>query len=217
MSDIDWEHWKLEKKLPLWQVMLLSLGVNPEKVRLKKIPESIFISLKPEMKFDSITDRKGYKDQDFEKRSSILEKRRYEEKFESGHHDIDLEKFVNWAVKEELSIPDELKSLYGKLVTKEQFQVIDGKLFFLNKAQFSSVKFKSQEDWIEVIREVVKLQCDQELNKTKLDEKFWSIFSEGYLAAFRAVGPMGKPIKASTIVKEAFSADQWWTRNIKRE
>ena len=217
MSDIDWEHWKLEKKLPLWQVMLLSLGVNPEKVRLKKIPESIFISLKPEMKFDSITDRKGYKDQDFEKRSSILEKRRYEEKFESGHHDIDLEKFVNWAVKEELSIPDELKSLYGKLVTKEQFQVIDGKLFFLNQAQFGSVKFKTKPDWVEVVRNVVKHHCDQELNKSKLDEKFWSIFSEGYLAAFRAVGPMGKPIKASTIVKEAFSADHWWTRNIKPE
>ena len=73
MSDIDWEHWKLEKKLPLWQVMLLSLGVNPEKVRLKKIPESIFFSLKPEMKFDSIAERKGYKDQDFEKISLILE------------------------------------------------------------------------------------------------------------------------------------------------
>lgn len=217
MSDIDWEHWKLEKKLPLWQVMLLSLGVNPEKVRLKKIPESIFISLKPEMKFDSITDRKGYKDQDFDKRSAILEKRRFEGKFDSGTGYIDLEKFVNWAIEQKLSIPEELKSLYGRLVTKEQFQIVDGKQFFLNQTQFSSVQFKTQQDWVEVVREVVRLQCDQEVNKSKLDQKYWSIFAEGYLAAFRAVGQMGRPIKASTIVKEAFSADHWWTRNIKRE
>ena len=216
MSNIDWEHWKLEKKLPIWQVMLLSLGVNPDKVKHKLSPEAAFFALEPELKFNSIADRNGLKDEDFAKRLNILKKRRVDE-FDSGNYDIDLEKFVTWAIKRELPIPDELMSLYGRLITKEQFQIIDGKLFFLNQAQFSSVKFKTQEDWVEVIREVVRLHCDQELNKSKLDEKFWSIFSEGYLAAFRAVGPMGKPIKASTIVKEAFSADHWWTRNIKPE
>jgi hypothetical protein len=216
MSDIDWEHWKLEKKLPIWQVMLLSLGVNPDKVRLKLSPEAAFFALEPELQFKYIADRNGLREDDFAKRLKILKKRRVGV-FDSGNYDIDLEKFVNWAIKEELPIPDELMSLYGRLITKEQFQIIDGKLFFLNQAQFSSVKFKTQEDWVEVIREFVKLQCDQELNKSKLDEKYWSIFAEGYLAAFRAVGPMGKPIKANTIVKEAFTADHWWTRNIKPE
>lgn len=217
MSDIDWEHWKLEKNLPLWQVMLLSLGVNPDKVRLKRIPESIFISLEPEMKFESITDRKGYKDHDFEKRLSILIKRRFEEEFDSGTKKIDLEKFVNWAIKSDLSIPDELKSLYGRLVTKEQFQIVDGKQFFLNQTQFSSVQFKSQPDWVEVVRKLVKLRCDQEKNKAQLVQKDWALFAEGYLFAFQATGPMNKPLKAETIIKEAFREDQWWARAIKPE
>lgn len=217
MSDIDWEHWKLEKKLPIWQVMLLSLGINPDLVKLKHSPESLAFGIPPERQFKSIADKNGLKDEIFEKRLAVLKKRRFDGEFDSGNYDIDLEKFVSWAIKEELSIPDKLMSLYGRLVTKEQFQVIDGKLFFLNQAQFGSVKFKTKLDWVEVVRNVVKHHCDQELNKSKLDEKFWSVFSEGYLAAFRAVGPMGKPIKASTIVKEAFSADHWWTRNIKPE
>jgi hypothetical protein len=217
MSDIDWEHWKLEKNLPLLQVMLLSLGVNPEKVRLKKIPESIFFSLKPEMKFDSITDSKGYKDQDFEKRLSILEKRRFEERFDSGMNDIDLEKFINWAIKENLTIPDEMKSLYGQLVVKEQFEVVDGKQFFRHKQHPPIIQFKTQPDWVEVVRNVVKLRCDQEKNKAQLVQKDWALFAEGYLFAFQATGPMNKPIKAETIIKEAFREDQWWARAIKPE
>jgi hypothetical protein len=217
MSDIDWDHWKLEKKLPLWQVMLLSLGVNPEKVRLKKIPESIFFSLKPEMKFDSIAERKGYKDQDFEKRSLILEKRRFEEKFDSGMNDIDLEKFINWAIKNNLTIPDEMKSLYGQLVVKEQFEVVDGKQFFRHQQHPPIIQFKTQPDWVEVVRNVVKLRCDQEKNKSKIIQKDLATFAEGYLYAFRAIGPMNTPLKADTIIKEAFRAGQWWKRSIKPE
>ncbi len=217
MSDIDWEHWKLEKKLPIWQVMLLSLGINPDLVKLKHSPESLAFGIQPELQFKSIADRNGLRDEEFEKRLAVLQKRRFDGEFDSGNYDIDLEKFVIWAIKEELPIPDELKSLYGLLVTKEQFQIVDGKHYFNSQTQFVSVKFKTQSDWVAVVREFVKLNCEQEINKTKLDEKYWSIFAEGYLAAFRAVGPMGKPIKANTIVKEAFSADHWWSRNIKPE
>jgi hypothetical protein len=217
MSNIDWEHWKLEKKLPIWQVMLLSLGVNPDKVKLKLSPEATFFALKPDLQFNSIADRNGLGAEVFEKRLTILQKRRFDEKFDSGNQDIDLEKFVNWATKENLPIPDELKSLYGLLVTKEQFQVVDGKQYFNNQAQFVSVQFKTQQDWVEVVRNVVKLRCDHEINKSKIIQKDLAIFAEGYLHAFRATGPKSIQIKAETIMKEAFRAEQWWKRSIKPE
>lgn len=117
MSNIDWEHWKLEKKLPIWQVMLLSLGINPDTANLKLTNESLAFGLVPEIQFKYIVDRNGLIDEVFEKRLTILQKRRFDENFNSDSHDIDLEKFVNWAIKENLPIPDELKSLYGLLVT----------------------------------------------------------------------------------------------------
>ena len=100
MSNIDWEHWKLEKKLPIWKVMLLSFNINPDIVKLKLSPESLAFGFAPERQFKSIADRNGLIDEVFEKRLTILQKRRFDEKFDSGINDIDLEKFVNWAIKE---------------------------------------------------------------------------------------------------------------------
>ncbi len=217
MSDIDWEHWKLEKKLPIWQVMLLSLDVNPDKVKLKLSPESLAFGIPPERQFKSIADRNGLSDKDFENRLKILQKRRFDEAFDSGMNDIDLENFVNWAIKEDLVIPDEMKSLYGQLVVKEQFEVIDGKQFFCRKQRFQNIQFKTQPDWVEVVRSVVKLRCEQEKNKSKITQKDLAMFAEGYLYALNATGPMKTPLKAETITKEAFRAEQWWKRYITPE
>lgn len=217
MSGIDWKHWKLEKKLPIWQVMLLSLGINPDLVKLKQSPESLAFGIQPELQFKSIADRNGLKDAEFKKRLAVLQKRMFDGEFDSGNYDIDLEKFVIWAIKEELSIPDELKSLYGRLVTKEQFQIVDGKHYFNSQTQFVSVKFKTQSDWVEVVRNVVKLRCDQEKNKTKITQNDLAMFAEGYLYAFQAKGPMNTQLKAETIIKEAFRDGQWWRRFIKPE
>ncbi len=217
MSDIDWEHWKLEKKLPIWQVMLLSLGVNPDSVKLKFPPESLAFGIQPELQFKSIADKNGLKDEVFEKRLTVLQKRRFDEAFDSGMSDIDLERFVNWAITENLKIPDEMKSLYGQMVAKEQFEIVDGKKFFHRKQYSPIIQFKTQSDWVEVVRNVVKLRCDQEKNKSKITQKDLAMFAEGYLYALQATGPMNIQLKAETIIKEAFRDEQWWIRSIKPE
>lgn len=197
--------------------MLLSLGINPDQVKLKVSPESLAFGIQPERQFKSIADRNGLRDEEFEKRLTILQKRRLDGKFDSGNQDIDLEKFVNWAITENLKIPHEMKSLYGQLVAKEQFEIVDGKQFFQRKQHSPIIQFKTQPDWVEVVRNVVKLRCDQEKNKTKITQKDLAMFAEGYLYALQATGPMNTQLKAETIIKEAFRDGQWWRRFIKPE
>jgi hypothetical protein len=90
-------------------------------------------------------------------------------------------------------------------------QDIPSKLATLATVQTPSSK-KYPSNWKDLVKEKTLEYCQ---GKSDISEKNVSSHMEGYLLALYENGQIPAPKKAATIVKEVYSAEQWWARNIK--
>jgi hypothetical protein len=186
MEKIDWNHWLLMKTVTQWEAALLSLNIDPSCLKVSGLENG-----DPLLRFDNDTPLSSEQKSAFSKRVDEIENNQNLEGFACGSFHIDLNGFVDWMILKNQDLP-------SKLATLATVQTP------------SSKKYPS--DWKDLVKEKTLEYCQ---GKRDISEKNASFHMEGYLVALYENGQIPAPKKAATIVKEVYSAEQWWARNIK--
>jgi len=188
MEEIDWNYWLVMKSVSTWDAALLSVNINPLRAYVDG-----FINEKANIVFYRNHVPEPEEQEAFAKRRSIIENNYDSDTYAYKNGQVDLVKFINWMKLKNQEMPDAMVEIATISLP-------------LNK--------QYPKDWKELVKQQTLLYCKNR-NKHDINEKAASAYMEGYLTALFDNRQITSIKKAGTIVKEVYSAEQWWAREVK--
>lgn len=101
MEAINWDHWLSLDNVFIWEAALLSLELNPEKVKIRK--DNFAYTGDPDLLmplFPLSFNWNGLNESIFQKRYSFINANKRDGAYFLGIHKLDLKKFIAWAAQE---------------------------------------------------------------------------------------------------------------------